>query len=106
MIGGNIAHLCYYYKEGLLGWVSDFCRTDLPDIFRHRTDKTRQRRDKTRQNSDILGQKLAQKCLQDCYLSEKPGFRPVISRGFPVNVALKSPENRVFKVWQKRGGWQ
>ena len=48
-----------YYKEGSAGWASDFCTTDLPDIFGQRTDKTRQRRDKTRRNSDILGRKLA-----------------------------------------------
>jgi hypothetical protein len=29
-------------------------------------------------------------------LSEKPGFRPMISQDAPVSMALQRPENRVF----------
>jgi len=58
--------LFYFFKDDSLGWVSDFCTTDLPDILGQKLSKRRQ---KWKKSGEIFlfGEKINPKCLLDCY---------------------------------------
>jgi hypothetical protein len=56
------------------GWASDFCTTDLPDIFGQKSVKASSKMDKTSRNSSFLARKLTQNVYKIATSLARKGF--------------------------------